>query len=91
MATIVKLKGKEHHAVLLGVGYGMFQSARPGSLFGDMFPTEKSGESMMAAVSGADGKILWCSTEDLEVVSVDGSSPFDLLRPHFVTTEETES
>jgi len=88
MATIVKLKGKDLHAILLGVGYGMHKSARPSMIFGDLLPNETSGESMMAAVSSADGTILWCRSEDLEVVSVDGIAPSDILLPHFSSSQE---
>ena len=84
MATIVKIRGKDYHAILLGVGYGMFEASRPGMIFGDLFPSEKSGESMMAAVSTSEGKILWCNSEDLEVVEVDGDKPSTLLSPYFV-------
>ena len=75
MATIVKLKNSDKHAVLVGVGYGMFKSARPNAFFGDLLPSEKSGESQMAAVSTASGDILWCSSSDLTIISIDGESP----------------
>lgn len=83
MATIVKLKGSDKHAILVGVGYGMYQSSRPNAFFGDWIPNEQSGASQMAAVSTASGDILWCPSEELEVVSVDGEAPSALLQPHF--------
>ncbi len=83
MATIVKLKHSNHHAILLGAGYGQYSSARPGAFFGDAFPVEKNGSSEMVAVSSADGKILWCESSELVVVSVDGQTPAQLLAPYF--------
>ena len=82
MATIVKLKNSDKHAVLVGVGYGMFKSARPNAFFGDLLPSEKSGESQMAAVSTASGDILWCSSSDLTIISIDGESPRKQLEPY---------
>ena len=82
MATIVKLKNSDKHAVLVGVGYGMFKSARPSAFFGDLLPSEKSGESQMAAVSTASGDILWCSSSDLTIISIDGESPRKQLEPY---------
>jgi len=80
MATIVKIKGKTHHAILLGVGHGMFKTSRLG-----YFKTrvEEEGEADMAALSTSEGKIIWCNTEDLEVIEVDGKKPSEVLEPYF--------
>ncbi len=83
MATIVKLKKSDSHAILLGVGYGQFRTARPDTLWGNALAKETSGESPMVAVSSAVGKILWCRSEELEIISIDGESPIEILRPFF--------
>jgi hypothetical protein len=87
MATIVKLRNSDKHAILVGVGYGMYQSARPNAFFGDLLPNEQSGSSQMAAVSTATGEILWCKSEDLKIVSVDGQKPSQLLQTYFSTPQ----
>ena len=84
MATIVKLKDSGAHAVLVGEGYGQFRTDRADEGWAGWSIAEASGESEMAAVSNATGEILWFSTDHLEVVSIDGESPFELLRPFFV-------
>jgi len=83
MATIVKLRDSDRHGILVGVGYGMFKSSRPGMFFGDLAPTEKSGDSQMAAISTATGEILWCPSKDLTIVSIDGKAPSDHLHSYF--------
>ena len=83
MATIVKLRNSDKHAVLVGVGYGIYQSARPNAFFGDLLPNEQSGESEMAAVATASGEILWCRSEDLTIVSIDGQEPHQVLQEYF--------
>ena len=83
MATIVKLRDSDRHGILVGVGYGMFKSSRPGMIFGDIAPNEKSGESEMAAVSTATGQILWCPSKDLTIVSIDGKAPSEHLQSYF--------
>lgn len=83
MAIIVRLKDSDKHAVLVGVGYGMFKSARPNILFGDLLPSVKSGESEMAAVSTATGDILWWPSADFTVVSIDGEPPSKHLEEYF--------
>lgn len=83
MATIIKIKGTDQHGILVGVGYGMFKSARPNAFFGDLLPNEKSGNSQMAAVSTASGEILWCESEKLEIVSIDGKPPGAHLAEYF--------
>ena len=80
MATIVKLNQSDEHAVLVGVGFGMFMAQRPSAIFGSWAPTEQRGDAAMAAVSTASGEIRWCKTEDLTVVSVDGKPPKAHLR-----------
>ena len=82
MATIVKVNDSDLHGILVGVGYGMFKSARPNMLFGDLLPSEKSGNSQMAAVSTAQGKILWCESERLTIVSIDGKKPGEHLKQY---------
>lgn len=83
MATIVKLKNSDRYGILVGVGYGMFKSSRPGMIFGNMDPHEKSGESEMAAISTAGGDILWCPSDDLTIVSIDGNAPSEHLSKYF--------
>ena len=83
MATIVKLNNSDKHGILVGVGYGMFKSSRPGMFFGDIAPNEKSGDAEMAAVSTATGEMLWCPSKDLTIVSIDGKSPSEHLQSYF--------
>lgn len=83
MAIIVKLKDSDKHAVLVGVGYGMYKSAKPNMFFGDLLSDEKSGESEMAAVSTAAGEILWWPSSDFTIVSIDGEAPSKHLEPYF--------
>ena len=83
MATIVEYtKEGEHQGkrfILLGAGYGMFRSTRPGLLFGNLFPAEEKGSQSKLAVCDEDGKVLWGDADDLVVVSVDGVDPRSLL------------
>ena len=83
MATIVKLRDSDQHAILVGVGYGKFMSSRPGMVFGNMLPSDESGKSEMAAVSTAEGEILWCRSHELVIVSVDGVAPREHLEGYF--------
>ena len=82
MATIVKLKKTDEHAVLIGVGFGMYMAQKPSAIFGSWVSTEQRGDAAMAAVSTESGEIRWCKTEDLTVVSVDGKSPKAQLRKY---------
>ena len=83
MATIVKLNNSDSHAILIGVGYGQFESSRPNAFFGNLIPSERSGKSEMAALSTATGDILWYPSEDLTIVSIDGKPPADHLQEYF--------
>lgn len=72
MATIVLHKPSGIHYVLLGTGYGAYQSHRPSVLGGDLFPHEHSGEIPAAAVCDEHGEIHWFLTEELQVAQIDG-------------------
>lgn len=79
MATIVKLKHSGAKAFLVGVGYGQYRSEAPSAVLGNLASKTQSGTNTMAAVSAPDGTILWHPTDNIEVISVDGQSPADLL------------
>ena len=80
MATIVQDKRtKKTQYVLLGAGFGAWQSASPSVLFGDWSPQRRRGNIPVLIVCDAEGKVGWLATENSEVVSVDGRPPGELL------------
>ncbi len=78
MAIIVMHVETETNFVLLGAGYGQWATEKPG-VWGSA--DRKAGEESVAYVCGVDGRIRRLRPADLTVVSVDGESPADLLRP----------
>lgn len=81
MATIVRHRKTNTHLILVGTGYGSYKSARSGILFGDLAPSEKRGVETMVAVGFPDGRIAWCDSSELQIVSVDGQAPDAILAP----------
>jgi hypothetical protein len=79
MATIVEQIGTGHRYLLLGAGYGKFQSSRPNAFFGDILPTTKEGSEAVLAVCNEEGRIGWVRSEEVRVVSVDGVEPAEAL------------
>ena len=79
MATIVRYKHNEELYILLGTGYGLFKSTRPGFLGGDLFPNEETGSESKASVCDDAGRMFWGRTDDLTVVEIDGESPAAIL------------
>ena len=73
MATIVLDKQTKQRYILLGAGFGMYESH-----------TEKYYEDLislpMRACTDSDGAIVWLSSEDVIVLEVDGKPPAVLLR-----------
>lgn len=72
MATIVVHKRTGLRYVLIGTGFGAYKSQSPSFFGGTLFPSEDEGENPVAAVSDAEGNILWMLTEELIVTEVDG-------------------
>ena len=75
MTTLVEHKEIGARYVLLGAGFGAYQSAYPGPFLGALSPTVESGQRSVLAVCNAAGEVLWFEADDLRVVSVDGVSP----------------
>ena len=80
MATVVEDTESGHRFVVIGAGYGMFKSARPGLILGDLVPNVAQGNVSVLAVCDADGHVGWLPTSRARVVSVDGASPGEVLR-----------
>lgn len=75
MATIVRHNDTGKHLILVGTGYGAYQSKAA-----DRFVNEqKSGEITVLACAFPDGRVLWCDSKEITVVEVDGKSPSEIL------------
>ena len=79
MAVIARIKETGLHVVVVGTGYGAFESARASRLLGDIHPKYQEGRFPMVAVVAKDGEIAWCPSEALEIVEIDGKSPAEYL------------
>ena len=78
MATIVNHRPTGVNYILLGTGYGAYESVHP-KYCGDLFPSAEMGAFSLVAVSDAHGRIFWLNSGELLVLSVDGKRPSELL------------
>ena len=73
MAIIVHDKQTKHRYVLLGAGFGVYESTTP-----------KDSDDLislpMLACADRSGQIVWLSSEDVVVLEVDGKAPAVLLK-----------
>ena len=79
MATIVRLSEDDRRFLLVGTGYGTFESAKPHWLIGDIGYERRSQELSLVCICDASGKLYWADSDDITVESVDGVSPRDIL------------
>ena len=79
MAVIVKHTQSGQNYILLGTGFGAYKATRPSLFFGNLAPTEESGQTTMVAVCNKQGQIGWIHSEELQVVEIDGKKPNELL------------
>ena len=79
MTAIVEEKKTGEQFILLGTGFGAYQSMHKGVMFGDLIPDIDKGQFAMVCVSNSEGKIGWFKSTEVKVISVDGKSPGDLL------------
>lgn len=79
MATIVRRRKSDEFYVLIGTGLGAYRATESQWLFGQIAAEEDSDVLPVVAVSDAEGTILWIAAEEIEVVSVDGKTPAELV------------
>ena len=79
MATIVRHDPTNRKYVLIGSGFGAFQSKKPNWLLGDLMADTSEGQHAMTCVCDSCGDLRWVESTQLTVISIDGSSPTDLL------------
>ena len=79
MATIVKNIRNNKRYILLGSGFGAYQSKKPNWFFGDLMADTDEGQYAMVCVSDAAGKIGWLESSTVVVESVDGRELESLL------------
>ncbi len=79
MAVIVRNRKTRARYVLIGTGFGAFRATAPHWFMGNMSPETKEGELALVAVCDLDGRVGWLDSDDIEVISVDGKSPGELL------------
>ena len=69
---IVEHKASKHHFILIGTGYGHAQSCKPSFLFGALLPDHSEDTHLMVCVCDRKGRLGWCPSEDVRLISVDG-------------------
>lgn len=79
MATIVRNSKTDERFVLLGSGFGAYQSKKPNWFFGNMMADTDEGQYALVCVANAHGEIGWLESSDVVVESVDGQPVTSLL------------
>ena len=79
MATVVRSKKNSREYVLLGTGFGAYQSKKPNWFFGDLIADTAEGQFAMVCVCDSKGTVGWLESADVQVVSVDGQSLSEII------------
>ena len=79
MAVLVEHTETKERYILLGTGFGAYKATRPSLFFGNLLPSEESGQTTMVAVCNRQGQIGWVHSSELTVVEIDGKAPVELL------------
>jgi hypothetical protein len=70
--VIVRSLESGRRYLLLGTGFGEWQSARPSALLGNLAPVTDHGDSRMVCVCDRSGTLGWLKSEQVVVETVDG-------------------
>ncbi len=79
MAVVVRHRQSGDEFILLGAGFGAYKAMRPSFFLGNIAPREEGGELPVALVCDSGGEVRWVRSENLEVLSVDGMKPSEIL------------
>jgi hypothetical protein len=79
MATIIEIIKTQKRYILIGSGFGSYQSKKPHLFFGNLAAETDKGTVRVIYVSDENGKIHAISPKFARVVSIDGQSPADIL------------
>lgn len=79
MAIVVTHKQKGGRFVVLGANFSRWKTARGHALLGDWLPVHEEGAARVLTVCGANGVIQFGNADEFTVVSIDGTTPQDLL------------
>ena len=79
MAIIVHHVGLKSDFVLVGSGFGAYRSTQKLSILAGFLAEEQYGEFPAVLLCDAEGLLRWAKSTDVEVVSIDGRSPDELL------------
>jgi len=81
MTAIVEEIKTGERFVLLGTGFGAYQSMNKNLLFGEIISEVDKGQFAMVCVCNSEGKIGWFKSMEVKVINVDGRGPGELLSP----------
>lgn len=79
MAIIVRHKATQKDYILLGGGFGYYQSKRPSPVFGNLIAQTDEGEYPMVCLCNPRGHIGWFYSDEVLVISVDGYPVSDII------------
>lgn len=74
MATVVKHTDSRNKYILLGSGFGAYQSNKPNLLFGEYMFDIDEGQYAMVCVCDSEGKVGWIESSNVVVETVDGQA-----------------
>jgi hypothetical protein len=77
MATIIETKHNHKRYLLIGTGYGEYESATPGFFLGNLAPSINHGNTKLVCVCDKGGKIGWIPSDEVLVIEVDGKLLFN--------------
>ena len=74
MATVVKHTDSGNKYILLGSGFGAYQSNKPNSIFSNYMFDIDEGQYAMVCVCDSEGKVGWIESSNVVVETVDGQA-----------------
>lgn len=79
MLTLVRHRENRGLFAVVGAGFGMSATARPGFIGGNLFPAEERAERSVVFVCDRHGTLGSFLMEELEIVLVDGVTPAEAI------------
>ncbi|MEG0371023.1 MAG: hypothetical protein RR515_01780 [Clostridium sp.] len=79
MATLVKWKKDNNKYIYMGCSFSHYVSKMESFIGGALLPNVEEGTYNVILLSNEKGELMWVNAEEVELISIDGKYPNEIL------------
>ena len=82
MRIIVAHRETGARGLLIGTGFGAYQSERGSAFLAELNPVTKTGQYKTICITNPGGDFVWVNSADYRIVEINGESPGEYFGNH---------